>query len=315
MAISGNPTRTKTIEENWNRDINRRWKEFAKTVIGPLRRENELLTNANDPFVLSAPQQRTYLAFLEDEIQRLLLGTTEAPNWQARYQLQSYQRGLDDTRNSLLAQGADIIPTQIERLAAQGITPFTATPSLGTAVSGAAPIHRDALEFLFQRSYNDLKGWTDNLANETRQIMFSAVEEGKGIDEVTREMLKRIDVSRSRAKTIARTEVNQAYSRSAIAEVKRASEETGEEIKVRWLTAIVPTALGNPVRHSHAVLHGVVMDPERAAHVKTTDGVNCRCGLAPVIPEADTVAKRKKFAAERKKVVQSSVLLSRKRTA
>ncbi len=53
----------------------------------------------------------------------------------------------------------------------------------------------------------------------------------------------------------------------------------------------------------------------RAAHVKTTDGVNCRCGLAPVIPEADTVAKRKKFAAERKKVVLSSVLLSRRKTA
>lgn len=250
-----------------------------------------------NPFVLSPSKQRTYIAWLEGEIDRLLLGTDEAPNWQGDYQLQAYQRGLDSTRAQLVSQGSGIVPTDVERLAAEGLKPFTVTPSLGASFDGSL-VHQEGLEFLYERSYKSLKGWTDKLSRDTSQILFDGFEQGKGVEQIAREMVNRMDVSRSRARTIARTEVNQAYSRSSVAEAKRASEEIGKAVKLRWLTV-----RDGKVRHSHARLHGIVMTPEKAAQIKSDDGVNCRCGLAPVIPRADTAKKRLKFKQERKLLV------------
>lgn len=293
MTISSNPTRTKTIEANWNRQITKRWGRFKRNILAALvaRNANAQLANQSGPFVLDPSQQRQYMVFLNAQIEILLLG-----DWQERYQAQAYQRGLESLRRSLQAQGASLVPTAAEQLAAAGIAPFTATATLGTV--SAAPIHRESLEFLFNRSFESLKGWTDRMARETRTILFSAVAEGKGVAEVTREISKRVDVSRSSARRIAQTETNQAYSRASIAEAERASEEIDDPVNLRWLTV-----RDGKVRDAHARVHGRVLTPQEASRIKTTDGINCRCGLAPVIPEADTVAKREKFAKEREQLV------------
>jgi len=157
----------------------------------------------------------------------------------------------------------------------------------------------DSLKFLFTRSYETLKGWTNTLAKKGRQILFDAGQQGQGIRKVTRNLRKEIGISKGRAERIARTEINQAYAQSALNEMERASEELKEEVKVRWLTAIVPTRKGNPVRHSHAIEHGVIMSIEEARHIKSTDGTNCRCALAPVLAGFNTEAKQRKFDDER----------------
>jgi len=298
MALSSNPTRTRTIEANWLREINRRWSAFKKSTVDRLREMNRAATivNQGEIFTLDASQQRVYLSFLQGEIDRLLMVTNEPPNWQGVYQTQSYQRAIDATRASLISQGADIVPTEVERLAALDLQPFTATPSLGTA--GAAPIHRDALEFLHARSYNSLKGWTDAMARETRQILFDGVAQGKGIDDVVREMVDRQDVSRSRARVIARTETIQAFQISSTNEAQRASEEIGEEVLLRWLTV-----RDTRVRHLHATWHGTLTTPQDNRARINVSPWNCRCGTAPVIEEANTPAKTKKFAKERKQLL------------
>ena len=300
MAISSNPTKTRTIETNWTREINRRWDEFKRSTTDELRRLNTLsapqIVNQGALFTISASQQRVYMTFLEAEINRLLLGTPQPPNWQATYQAQAYQRGLDSSRQALISQGAGIVPTELERLAAADLTPFTAVSSLGT--TSAAPIHRDALEFLFTRSYEKLNGWTDAMANETRQILFDGVAQGKGIDDIVREMVARQDVSRTRARVIARTETIQAFQISTTNEAARAAEEIGEEVLLRWLTV-----RDGRVRHIHANWHGTLSTPEQNSKRINISPWNCRCGQAPVIPEANTDAKRKKFAKERKQLL------------
>lgn len=305
MAISNNPTKTRTIENNWIREINKRWRAFKLSAVEQLKLANASANAGNsDPFriigndanfVLSPALQRTFMVFLQSEIDRLLLGTPEAPNWQAVYQSQSYQRGLDTTRASLVSQGAGLIPTPTEVAASIDLPAFTATPSLGTGIASSAPIHRDALEFLFTRSYDSLEGWTDAMARQTRQILFDGIEQGQGIDEVVRNMVDRIDVSRSRARLIARTETIQAFQRSATNETERAGEELNIEILMRWLTV-----RDNKVRHQHAIWHGTLATPKENRGRISVSPWNCRCGQAPVIPAANTEKKRKKFAKERK---------------
>ncbi len=301
MTLSRNPTRTRTIEANWTRQINKRWAAFKRNAVSTLKemnKEDGQIINKGAVFNLSASQQRTYMAFLQREIDRLLLGTRQAPNWQAIYQAQAYQKGLDNTRQNLISQGASLVLTEAERLQSLNLTPFTATSSLGTGITSSAPIHQDALEFLFNRSYDSLKGWTDDMSKQTRQILFDGVAQGKGIDEVVREMTARINVSKTRARVIARTETIQAYQRSNTNETARASEEIGEEILLRWLTA-----RDSRVRHLHATWHGTLTTPKDNLKRINVSPWNCRCAQTPVIPEANTKKKQKKFDKERKQLL------------
>ena len=121
MTISRNPTRTKTIESNWSREINRRWAAFKSSVTDQLiqlNKINGILANKGAVFDISASQLRIYMQFLQNEIAQLLLVTDSAPNWQANYQAQAYQKGLDNTRQKLIAQGGALVLTPEEQLAA-----------------------------------------------------------------------------------------------------------------------------------------------------------------------------------------------------
>jgi len=304
MAIDKNPTKTRTIEANWKRQINKRWRAFKDSAVSELRLINAKnidpfgITNKGALFNLDARQQRVYMAFLQRQIDELLMGSTEAPNWQAIYQRQAYERGLDNARRNLLSQGASLVPTMEEVIESQQLSQFTAIPSLGTSVVSSAPIHQDALEFLYNRSYDSLKGWTDAMAKQTRQILFDGIAQGKGIDEVVREMTARIDVSRSRARVIAQTETIQAYQQSNTNEAQRASDELGIEVGLRWLTV-----MDSRVRHLHANWHGTIVTPKKNRARINESPWNCRCAQSPVVPGANTDAKKKKFAKERKQLL------------
>lgn len=294
MSRFTNPTGTGNTERAWRGDINRRWTEFTKRTTSQLRTANGLVTNA-ETFQMSAGQIRTFMEFYRLQMEDLLLGSDPPDNWQNKYQLEAYHRGAVDARRSLIAQGAQILPTGEEIVIAAGLSPtlFTAVPSIGTA--GAGPIHRDALQFLFTRSFESLNGWTDALARETRQILMSGVSEGKGIDEIVRDMRDRINVSRTRARVIAQTEVIQAYQHATANETERAEIETGETFMIRWMTV-----RDNKVRHLHALWHGVLLTVKEYRRRIGISPWNCRCGSGVVIPEADTPAKREKFKKERK---------------
>lgn len=297
MTLSKNPTRTRTIEKNWNREINKRWFKFRSNAVSRLMEMNSSgqISNREDPFVMDITQQRIYMAYLEQQIELLLTGEG-SPNWQSQYQIQSYRRAIEQSRAELISQGVDISLSAEEIQAASGLPLFTATSSIGG--SALAPIHQDALEFLFNRSFITLKGWTDAMEKEVRQILFDGVQQGQGVAEVVRNMVKRIGVSRSRARVIARTETIQAYQQSTANEAQRASEEIGEEVLIRWLTV-----MDHKVRHLHATFHGTLSTPEEYRKKIGLSPWNCRCGSAPVIPEANTVKKRKRFREERERLL------------
>ncbi|MCK5614648.1 minor capsid protein [Candidatus Pacearchaeota archaeon] len=217
-------------------------------------------------------------------------------SWMHKYQLDSYQLSLDRFQAELVLQGASIVPTAAEAQAALFLQPLAAIPSLGGQINPnvIAPIHRDALEFLFTRSLESLEGWTDNLARETRQITMDSITQGRGINETVRELQRRIDVSRSRAELIARTEVSQAFQHASNNEAIRASEALGEPILLRWITA-----RDVKVRHLHSRWHGQLSNVKENARRISLSAFNCRCVQVPVIAEANTAAKNRKFESQR----------------
>ena len=87
MAISDNPTKTRGIEKAWNREINKRFLEFRKSVIAELRALNQLTVNQFDA---NPDQLRAYMLFFQRELDNLIVG-----DWQEIYQQRSYQLAID----------------------------------------------------------------------------------------------------------------------------------------------------------------------------------------------------------------------------
>lgn len=296
MAISDNPTKTRGIEKAWNREINKRFAEFQKSVIGNLRALNQLTVNE---FNVNPDQLRAYMLFFQRELNRLIVG-----DWQEKYQQRSYELAIDkfiqeinrqeplkrDRNNSALTNNA-IIHNQF--------------PFLGAIISAFSrardflfsPKHQDALDFLFTRSFEALSGFSQEMARNVRIILVNGAEQGLGINEIARQINERIGVVKARARLIARTETIQAFQRGTINQAALTSETLGEEVGLRWLTV-----RDSNVRHLHAGWHGRVFTRENAFKNINISPWNCRCGLAPVIEEADTEVKRVKFTKERKQL-------------
>lgn len=295
MAISKDPTRTAGIERRWNREISRRWIEFRRETLKRLRASGQVV----NAFDMDAGQIRTFMAYFQSRVDSLLLGTPTPPNWQATYQLQSYQRAIGRGRAQLIAQGVRLTPTPVEIAQAAALdVDFTITPALSADFAGASlaatPIHHESLEFLYTRSYESLKQWTGQMTRDVRQILTDGVREGKGINELRKEIGSRLAVSENRARTIARTETIQAYQRGTINQAAQLAGELGEGIGLRWLTV----GFGN-VRHLHAGWHGDIMTNDEAFRNINRSPWNCRCSLAPVVEEGDTPEKQEKFDKER----------------
>ena len=306
---STNPTHTRGIEQRWRKDVRRRWTRFTRSILGELKRLNdEALASpefqVNTELGIDAQQARIYIEFVKQQIEDILLGAAEPPNWQAQYQLEAYQRSLEDFAAELRRQGATQIATQLEFELATQIQPFTATPNLGIDIGGQLPpIHRDAMEFLFTRSYESLDNWTTELAIQVRQITIDAIATGESFEDTARAIRVRSDVSRSRANVIAQTEVNQAYGIAQTSQATRVSEELGQPIEMRWLTV-----LDTRVRHLHATWHGTLASPEDSRKRKNVSPWNCRCGLAPVVQGANTPTKQAKFKKQREKLLAVEAL-------
>lgn len=292
-----NPTRTKKIEKAWFTDISKRYSSLQKDIDEKLRELVEPI-QVNATLGLNAEQQKVFMAWLLQRIEEVT-GDSPPLNWQNQYQLESYLRAVERTRASLISQGAELSLTDQERMLSQGLT-FTATPTLGSQAV-AATIHQDALEFIFTRAYESLKGWNDAFVKDVRQITFDAVRNGTGIRELTDQIKERTGVTSRRAELIARTETNQAYNIAALNETERASEELGEEILNRWISALSPTT-----RHRHASWHGSIVDAETVRKRKQPpNNYNCKCSIVPVIKGAgDTPAKNAKFKDEKQQYMK-----------
>ena len=296
------PTKTRAIERRWQKEINRRWKRFRRVILAELRRVNreaKLVTNA-ETIAISATQARVYMAFVNQQINEILLGAPGALGWQAQHQVDSYMKSLDRFIKAIRLQGESVVATQLEREIAASLPAFTARDafSVPVGVGTLPPIHQESLEFIFTRAYESLEGWTNKLSTEVRQSVFNGITQGQGVREVARNISERTSVSRSRAMLIAQTETNQAYGLSQTTSAIRSMELGSRAIKLRWLTK-----RDGIVRHLHALWHGTLSTPQEANRKKGVSPHNCRCGLAPVVEGANTEAKILQFKQERKELL------------
>lgn len=206
-----------------------------------------------------------FMEWLEEQHKTGILEVTtigvEGPQpWSNKYIQSSYQKGLQQAQQKLLAGGIDI------PLAPGGITG-----------GFYAPFHADRVALIFTRVFGELKGVTAAMDQQISRILARGLAEGKGPYELARQLNDRVDkIGISRAQLIARTEIVQTLNVAALNEFEAMETMIDEPIFAQWITA-----QDERVRGSHAARHGRVYKRQDAQPLLGEP--NCRCALIPYI--------------------------------
>lgn len=272
--LSNNPNKSIRIEKKWNKEVDHRWGQLGLAV--EKLNVDKIVLNIDDQEQFDIDQYLFSFSSLAIEI---LLGGNNG-EWQNQYQTLAYERSAERTIESIKPS-----LTVEQTLFLSAI--------IGAAATSFLPENRTELNFLHKRANDSLTKWVTSLISEIDNITrnsFNKVPKQEFIDLIR----ARLDVSESRARTIATTEVAQASQRAVTTQAKIMGEVLGEEVNVRWVTQF-----DGLVRHLHAGWHGEIMTPDEAETNFNISPWNCRCGLEVVIGE-QSLKTKEKFAKERK---------------
>lgn len=133
-------------------------------------------------------------------------------------------------------------------------------------------------------TYSDWKTISDAARADLTGIITDAVARGVNPRETASVISKRLDVSMSRAKSIAQTEQVGALRQAQWNETDWAADRLGLNTGLLWLSALKPTT-----RSWHASRHGKVYTTEEVRDFYAVNGnrYNCYCSQIPVLLSDD----------------------------
>ncbi|WP_324671371.1 phage minor head protein [Enterobacter hormaechei] len=133
-------------------------------------------------------------------------------------------------------------------------------------------------------TYSDWKVISDTARGDLTSIITDAVARGVNPRETASVISKRLDVSMSKAKTIAQSEQVGALRQAQWNETDWAADRLGLNTGLLWLSALKPTT-----RTWHASRHGKVYTTEEVRDFYAENGnrYNCYCSQIPVLLNDD----------------------------
>ncbi|MDA3989938.1 phage minor head protein [Klebsiella aerogenes] len=133
-------------------------------------------------------------------------------------------------------------------------------------------------------TFSDWKVISDTARGDLTNIITDAVARGVNPSETASVISKRLDVSMSKAKTIAQTEQVGALRQAQWNEMEWAVDRLGLNTGLLWLSALKPTT-----RTWHASRHGKVYTTEevRDFYAENCNRYNCYCSQIPVLLNDD----------------------------
>ena len=146
------------------------------------------------------------------------------------------------------------------------------------------PIHQDRLSLLYQRNFEALRGITDDVAREISRELAEGMAEGIGPGEIASRLADRVDsIGRTRATTLARTEVMYSHNEASISEAERL---LGSDADLEVMSE-VSTAGDNHVCEICTPWDGRQLTPEEARQKGPPFHPRCRCIVRSVVSRTD----------------------------
>lgn len=205
------PTRTKSLRQRYAQQLRGRWDAIRAAIReGVVENDafgltTEALVDAPRPgqydYPTDAEKAAAFRRWLERQTEREILQQYGGEN---DLIAAAYERGVADAQTELtalnLADGDSVTSTALR-----------------------VPVHRDQLQRLYQRNFRALEGMTQATGQEMSRVLSEGLAAGESPDEIARRLADRIDaVGRTRATTIARSELMNAHNAARLQEWERA---------------------------------------------------------------------------------------------
>lgn len=179
-------------------------------------------------------------------------------SWATTYIQSAYQRGMTGAGSALRGEGVTVTDEWMES-------------------AFMRPVHADRIGTLYTRQFEALEGVTEEMADKISKSLASSLIEGKGARETARALIQDAEMSKRRARMIARTETINAHAEATLNAYEEAEAE-GVELEAEWLTAqddqVCPKC--------QALGEGPFMTIDEARG-RLPAHPNCRCAWAPVV--------------------------------
>lgn len=294
-SLKDDPTKTLPIRKKWSSQFNVRYKKLKGRI-------NRILLKGDDgdvkgqfvnpitlnefEFTNDAQSVAEFMSWLQAQIDDLIYTSNATPMdiWQNDFIDDAYLRGIKRTDAEIRALG--ITAKQIEEARAAAIV-GTATPSLASGVgvgigTKAMPIHLEAIQLLYMREYQALKGVTGDMSKEIGRVLVEGVEQGLGVRDIAKLINDRVDkIGLTRSKLIARTETVRAYNIASVNEGDGLAKELGIKPMYEWVDSD-----DQRVRKKHRRWDkGGPYTSEEI--MKKIGEPNCRCGTKLVLTDED----------------------------
>ena len=306
------PSRTLTLRKQFQADLRKRFTKLRKAIVELIvtedalglkqRRQlvfhaqeepgNRLQANADGRWLFHSTEQKltAFQQWLKQRIAMYLIRDQIDENaWWNRYIMEGFKKGtaraFDDTRPQVRAA------MQKDQRAVSDFYAGTKDEFLRSSFNW--PVSREKVKLLASRTYTDLKGVTDGMAARISHDLVDGLTKGDSPHVIARQLSKDVDISRSRAESVARTEIIRTHAEGQLdAFEKLGVTEVG--VMAEW-----STAEDERVCELCRPLDGVVMKTQEARGLLPRHP-NCRCAwVAANVGEDEKEQKRSKTAIER----------------
>ena len=159
---------------------------------------------------------------------------------------------------------------------------YASQTTLQQLLSSAA--YQNQIASAYVSTYSDWKGISDSARADLANVIADSIGRGINPRETASIISKRLDISMSKAKTIAQTEQVGALRQAQWNETDWAADRLGLNTGLMWLSALKSTT-----RSWHASRHGKIYTTEdvRDFYAENGNRYNCYCSQIPVLLNDD----------------------------
>ena len=232
------PTRTGMIRRAFEAEIFKRFRRLKGEILHlvdksdafDLRKKSTKIFNAKFGFESDTRKIDEFGKWFQQKIDTGVMGGSAGNSWSDKYIADGYEKGagraFTDVRKPALASKNGSVSDF-----------FNGSRNEFLRSSFGAPETIEKLNGLISRTFMDLKGATNVMADQVRRELADGLVRGQGPRDIARRMTNRVDkIGRTRATIIARTEIIRAHSEGQLdAMDKLGVEEVG--VMVEWSTA------------------------------------------------------------------------------
>jgi len=139
------------------------------------------------------------------------------------------------------------------------------------------------------RVFEEMRGLTDTSRSDLSSTLARGMALGKGVRELTGDVMNRVGISHRRAKRIVRTEILNAHRTAAASELDELNADVydGSDwvMKSLWFSAMSPTT-----RSWHLKRHGLTYTTKEVRNFYGVNGnaINCLCSQSPILVNIKT---------------------------